>query len=76
MFEELFLRKTLSIGKHNQTPPDISVICFQNSEIWYFSYDPPKGTAEEIMQFRGANLKKIQRRDEMGTLELRGDDRL
>ena len=57
-------------------PPDISVICFQNSEIWYFSYDPPKGTAEEIMQFRGAVLKKIQRRDEMGTLELRGDDRL
>jgi len=35
-----------------------------------------KGTAEEIMQFRGAVLKKIQRRDEMGTLELRGDDRL
>jgi len=23
-------------------PPDISVICFQNSEIWYFSYDPKR----------------------------------
>jgi len=48
----------------------------------YFSYDPPKGfTARRGhgVPWRCLTLEKtielIQSRDEMGTLELRGDDR-
>ncbi|KAJ7595974.1 hypothetical protein C8J56DRAFT_1043075 [Mycena floridula] len=62
----------------------LACICFENVDIGYFSYDPPRGfTAEEIMQFRGAEtcltLEKIkeliQARDEAGTSGVTGDAR-
>ncbi|KAJ7595972.1 hypothetical protein C8J56DRAFT_1043073 [Mycena floridula] len=65
-------------------PPDVAAVCFKNADLGYFSYNPPRGfTAEEIMQFRGAEtcltLEKtkelIQARDELGTLDLTGDAR-
>ncbi|PPQ72643.1 hypothetical protein CVT26_004350 [Gymnopilus dilepis] len=65
-------------------PPDIHVVSFQNLEIGYISYDPPKGfTAEEIMEFEGAKdcltLEEtkalIAERDEKGTLSVTGEAR-
>ena len=64
-------------------PPDVHVICFENSKIGYFSYDPPKGfSVEEIMKFRGATncltqqrvTQLIKRRDETEKLEETGND--
>jgi len=65
-------------------PPDVHVVSFQNLEIGYVSYDPPKGfTAEELVLFEGAkdclSLEEaralIKERDERGTLNVTGDAR-
>ncbi|KAG6909143.1 hypothetical protein DXG01_001895 [Tephrocybe rancida] len=66
-------------------PPDIHIVCFQNSNIGYTSYDPPKGfTAEELVEFQGAKeieftleeaREVIAKRDELGTLVLTGEAR-